>query len=299
MIANGLSLGPVFFNWSGEQLRDFYCRIADEAEVDRVYLGEVVCGKRLPFRDNLWPDLIERLVRGGKQVVLSTLALPYNKRERQAVLDLCQMPEMIEVNDITALQAVTGRDFVVGPFINIYNEDTARFFAQRGATGICLPVELPIRSVGLIAAAVPQIEFEVLAFGRLPLALSGRCYHARHHGLHKDGCRFICDRDPDGLAVDTLDQQHFLAINGIQTLSYGVQAFCPTPAELERLKVRRLRLSPQTADMVAVSRIYRRLLDGHMDRAEALAALRALELPGELIDGFTRNQPGSAMVEMA
>mgnify|MGYP000529376250 CR=1 FL=1 len=47
------------------------------------------------------------------------------------------------------------------------------------------------------------------AYGRLPLALSGRCYHARAQGLHKDSCQLVCDRDPDGLAVRTLEGQDF------------------------------------------------------------------------------------------
>ncbi len=38
-----LSLGPVLFNWDAEDKRDFYFRIADEALLDAVYVGEVVC----------------------------------------------------------------------------------------------------------------------------------------------------------------------------------------------------------------------------------------------------------------
>lgn len=34
-----LTLGPVFFHWSNDRLRDFYRRIADEAPVDRVHIG--------------------------------------------------------------------------------------------------------------------------------------------------------------------------------------------------------------------------------------------------------------------
>ncbi|WP_026783296.1 ubiquinone anaerobic biosynthesis protein UbiV [Pleomorphomonas koreensis] len=299
MTKTGLSLGPVLFNWSADRLRDFYARIADEADVDRVHLGEVVCGKRQPFTDRLWPELIDRLTAAGKEVVLSTLALPYNPRERASVRDFCEVGLVAEINDLTALPAVAGKPFLVGPFVNVYNEGAARFLAGRGATGICLPVELPAASVTVIAAALPEVEFEQFAFGRLPLALSGRCYHARLAGLHKDGCQFVCDKDPDGLAVDTLDGQRFLAINGIQTLSHGFEAFCPAPDELARLGVRRLRLSPHTCDMVAVSRLYRALLDGKADRAETLAGLRALNLPGELVDGFSRGEPGSARVEMA
>ncbi|HUI94161.1 MAG TPA: U32 family peptidase, partial [Xanthobacteraceae bacterium] len=36
-----LTLGPVLFNWPADRWRDFYVRIADEAPVDRVCVGEV------------------------------------------------------------------------------------------------------------------------------------------------------------------------------------------------------------------------------------------------------------------
>ena len=123
-------------------------------------------------------------------------------------------------------------------------------------------MELPLTSVGLIARACPELEIEAFAFGRLPLALSSRCYHARLHGLHKDPCQFVCEKDPDGLTVDTIDGQRFLAVNGVQTLSQGLQAYCPTAEEAASFGIRRLRLSPHTVDMCAVSAIYRDLLDG-------------------------------------
>ena len=46
---SALTLGPILFNWKPERRRDFYFRIADEAPIDCVYLGEVVCSKREPF----------------------------------------------------------------------------------------------------------------------------------------------------------------------------------------------------------------------------------------------------------
>src|SRR5690606_35782502 len=100
-------------------------------------------------------------------------------------------------------------------------------------------------------------EIELFAFGRLPLALSGRCYHARHHGLHKDSCRFVCDRDPDGMEVRTLDGDGFLAVNGIQTLSHAVQVCDAAPDELAAAGVKALRLSPHSCDMVAVACAFR------------------------------------------
>jgi len=80
-----LTLGPVLFNWPTDRWRDFYARIADEAPVDRVCVGEVVCSKRTPFRDDAIGDVIERLARAGKEVVHATLALPTTAREMRSI----------------------------------------------------------------------------------------------------------------------------------------------------------------------------------------------------------------------
>ncbi len=289
----GLTLGPLFFHWPAERLRSFYNRIADEAPVERVHIGEVVCGKRMPFSDPVWPEIVERLERGGKEVVLSTLAAPATLRERRAVEELCADGRLVEINDVTALPARGGRPYVTGPFLNVYNEATARFFIRHGAVTICPPVELSLTAVGRIAAACPETGFEVFAFGRLPLALSGRCYHARLHGLHKDSCQFTCEQDTDGLIVDTLDDQSFLAINGVQTLSAQVHAMLADPAELTALGIRRLRLSPHGCDMVEVARTYRAFLDGRLDAQGARFLLSCLDLPGSLVDGYSRGEAGS------
>lgn len=287
-----LTVGPVLFHWPASRLADFYRRIADEASLDRVHVGEVVCGKRMPFSDPVWPDVIERLERGGKEVVISTLAAPATVRERKALEELCNDSRLVEINDLTALPARAGRPFVAGPFVNVYNEGTARFLIDQGAQTICPPVELSAASIGGIASRCPEAEFEIFAFGRLPLALSGRCYHARLHGLHKDSCQFTCEKDPDGLAVDTVEDQAFLAINGVQTLSNPVQAACPSPEELAAQHIRRVRLSPHSCDMVMVARIYRDLLDGKEDAESTRFLLSCVDLPGKMVDGYFRGDAG-------
>ncbi|MCO5164055.1 MAG: U32 family peptidase [Mesorhizobium sp.] len=292
MPRTALTLGPVFFHWSPDRLADFYRRIADEAPVDRVHVGEVVCGKRMPYSDPVWPDIIERLERGGKEVVISTLSAPATVRERRGVEELCTDERLLEINDVTALPSRAGRPFVTGPFLNVYNEASAQFLIDRGAHTICPPVELSLDAIGHIAQACPEADFELFAFGRLPLAISGRCYHARLHGLHKDSCQFTCEKDPDGLAVDTLDEQEFLAINGVQTLSNQLQAFLPEPGDLVSRGVRRLRLSPHTSDMVQVAKTYRALADGTETVEGARFVLSCLNLPGTMVDGYAYAKPG-------
>ena len=287
-----LTLGPLLFNWAPDRIRDFYARIADEAPVDRVDLGEVVCGKRAPLIDAALADAADRLTQAGKTVVWSTLGLPALKRDRKAIAALSAEQEMlVEINDISGLRGRTG-PFVAGPLLNIYNEEAARELMTRGCVRLCANVELSLEAVSAIAAACPGLEIELFAFGRLPLALSGRCYHARHHGLHKDACQFICDRDPDGLALRTLDGREFLAVNGVQTLSHGVQLIDAAPATLRAAGVRALRLSPHTSDMVVVATALRDRADGRIDGAELAARVGASGPPGALVGGYLRGEAG-------
>ncbi|PRD41846.1 U32 family peptidase [Phyllobacterium phragmitis] len=293
-----ITLGPLLFNWTADQWSDFYARIADEAPIDRVCLGEVVCSKRLPFYINRLPDAIERLQRAGKQVILSSLALVTLKRERRMCMDLAASGDLeIEVNDLTMLSHLK-RDqrFTVGPLINVYNEGTLAYLAQRGATRVCLPPELPLASVEMLSheAIFYGIEPEIWAFGRVPLAISGRCYHARVHGLAKDNCRFVCGEDSDGLGVDTLDGEAFLAVNGVQTLSSTCCSLLENIDQLISAGVTSFRMSPHSGDMVAVARLFRRVLDREIEGREAGDALGTL-LPGMVFsNGFLRGSHGAA-----
>ena len=140
----GLTLGPLLFLWQEAGWRDFYFRIADEAEVDTVVLGEVVCSKRDHFHTRAMPAVIDRLRAAGKTVRLASLALVTLERELRATRRLAQQEELeIEIGEFAAHAALAGRPHVVGPLVNVYNAATARVFASRGATGICLPPELP------------------------------------------------------------------------------------------------------------------------------------------------------------
>ncbi|KGF70848.1 protease [Hoeflea sp. BAL378] len=287
-----LTVGPNQFFWDAAIWRDFYLRLADEAPVDTVVLGELVCSKRLPFYQTRFPEVIERLQAAGKRVVMTSLALITLKRERKLTEDLVDMGLEIEVNDLSALPHLpAGAAFSVGPLVNVYNESTVRWLQARGARSICLPPELPLASVAILAGAAP-VAIEAWAWGRLPLAISARCYHARLHDRAKDNCQFICNADPDGRAVDTLDGEKFLAVNGVQTLS----ATCANAANqlpgLAAAGVAALRLSPQAEGFLDVCTLFRDLIDGRID-AEALSAAALPRAPGgQYADGFLTGRAG-------
>ncbi|WP_332658717.1 ubiquinone anaerobic biosynthesis protein UbiV [Brevundimonas sp.] len=287
-----LTLGPLLFHWAPDRIRDFYARIADEAPIERVYLGEVVCGKRAPLSDHALADAAVRLEAAGKEVVWSTLALPMLKRDRKSIAAVAaEQGALVEINDISALLHRTG-PFVAGPLLNIYNEAAAAQLRARGCLRICPNVELSLDAVAAIANACPWLEIELFAFGRLPLALSGRCYHARHHGLHRDACQFVCERDPDGLTLGTLEGEDFLAVNGVQTLSDGVQLAAVPPSALRAAGVTALRLSPQTSDMIVVAEAFRLFLDGRIDATDLTCRAMDAGLPGPLVDGYLRGEAG-------
>tara|TARA_R110002096_G_scaffold140928_7_gene295631 strand:- start:60 stop:968 length:909 start_codon:yes stop_codon:yes gene_type:complete len=287
-----LSLGPLYFNWPSAQLLDFYAQIADECPVDRVYLGEIVCGKRGPLTQAAVASAAERLERAGKTVIWSTLISPVNRRERRLTEELVRDGERVELNDFGGLANRGGAAFTAGPFLNVYNESTALMLQQMGCTRWCPPVELSLQAISEIAGHCPGLEIELFGFGRLPLAHSGRCYHARQHGLNRDSCRYVCEQDPDGCRVSTVDDTPFLAFNGVQTLSDGLQLCTETPQTLRIAGISALRLSPHSVGMVEVANALRQFLDGASSAAEMAETVRASTLPLPLVNGYLGGKAG-------
>lgn len=293
-----LTLGPVLFNWPADKWSDFYARIADEAPVDTVVVGETVCAKRLPFIEGILADTVSRLTRAGKKVIFATLGLAMTAREREIVAAWTETEDfLVEANDMAAVALRDGRPFMVGPMMNVYNERTIAFLAKRGAVRAALPAELPHTSIVRLAAA-SAVGIEVQAFGRIPLAISARCYHARHHGLHKDGCQFVCAEDPDGLVIETLAGEPFLAVNGVQTMSRSFLNLAAEVDELAAAGVRHLRLSPQDVDMVAVAATFRELLDGRENLADANARLADISGGVAMSNGYFHARPGRAFIDV-
>lgn len=290
-----LSVAPNPFFWNATAVRDFYAQLAG-APVARVVLGELVCSKRLPFWQDEIPQAIETLQAADKEVAVTSLALITLKRERKLTGDLLGLGLPVEVNDLSALHHIpAGMPFWVGPLVNIYNESTLRWLAQRGAQRICLPPELPIDSVALLAdiAQAEGIALEVWGHGRLPLAISARCYHARLHERAKDSCQFICEADPDGRDVDTLDGQRFLSVNGVQTLSQAYACMADHAERLRDIGVSALRLQPQSTGFAALCGDYARLLEGRLSPDALVRNLRAAHPDMLLCDGFGRGGVGA------
>ena len=147
-----LTLGPLLFHWSEEERRDFYFRVAEEMDVDEVYLGEVTCSKREPFFEPYQEEVIERLQKAGKKVNLSSLAMVTTPREIASIKKKAKSGLLVEANDVAAVQALAGKPFIVGPFINVMNEGTRDYLVGLGAKRVVFASELSGTAIGMLAA---------------------------------------------------------------------------------------------------------------------------------------------------
>ncbi|VAW45407.1 Uncharacterized peptidase U32 family member YhbV [hydrothermal vent metagenome] len=258
-----LSLGPLFYYWPKAKVIDFYQQVAD-SPIDIVYLGEVVCSKRLEIKFDDWIDIGHMLEKQGKKVLLSTMTLIEAGSERGKMRRVCEQDEFdVEANDFGAIEMLNqqGKSFVTGASINIYNERSLSILYKQGLKRWNLSVELGKQQLEKLQQHRPDgLETEVMVWGRLPLAYSARCFTARSHNLPKDQCQFECINDPDGLVMKTREQQDFLCLNGIQTQS---ALTCNLLQELEVMKaldVDVMRISPQSEHTIEIISAFRQAI---------------------------------------
>ena len=290
-----LTLGPLLYHWDAEKRRDFYFKIADEAPVDCVYLGEVICSKREPYFEDYFYQVADRLRSAGKQVVISTNALVTSAREMADIRKHASEDAVVEANDVACLQSLHGKPHVIGPFVNVFNEGAREFVLRNGAFRIVLPVEAPATSIKVLANTPAEIE--VMVFGRQTLSVAMRCYHARSHGLTKDSCQFVCGLDPNGLSATTVTGEDLLTISGTSTQSHGYVVLLDELEALRKMGVTHFRVSPQHMDMVAVTSIYRDVLDGKLTPKEAEARLLQMSDDIPFINGFYYAREGLSWTE--
>ncbi|MBJ6978463.1 U32 family peptidase [Luteimonas sp. MC1895] len=247
-----LSLGPLQYFWPRERTLAFYRDVADWP-VDVVYLGETVCSKRRELRTVDWLDLAERMAAAGKEVVLSSLALIEAESELGVLERQVDHGRFwLEANDLSALQLcrVAGLPFVAGPTLAVYNHRALALLVEDGLRRWVPGVEQSRELVaelrdGMRDDGHAMPELEVIAWGRLPLSFSARCFTARALDLPKDQCGFRCIDHPDGLPLATREGKPFLRINGIQVQGDETTDLGPELPALAALGVDLLRIYPQ------------------------------------------------------
>jgi len=302
-----LTVGPLQYWWPRAQMLAFYSELA-EGPADCLVLGEVCCSRRNEFSLADWLDLGRDLEACGKQVRLATLPLVMSEAELRSVHRIAEQTEFsIEAGDASALQAwseqpgATRRPLVLGPQLNLYSAGALREALREGpdiSTWVA-PLELSLDAVARINPTGPgrRVATEVFGFGRMPLAFSARCFTARHHRLSKDQCEFRCRDDADGLLLRSSEGQAFLALNGISTQSADLHCLITQLPQLRSAGVDRLRLSPCSQGFAEVLQLFETVLNQGAPAAPALARLRQLPLPGTLVDGFARRQPGMREID--
>ncbi|TAL85315.1 MAG: U32 family peptidase [Rhodanobacter sp.] len=289
-----LSLGPLQYFWPRERTLAFY-REAASWPIDIIYLGETVCSKRRELGTRDWIALAGELRASGKQVVLSSLALIEAESELGALRRLIgEGRSWIEANDLSAVQLCRERElpFVAGPSLNIYNHHALALLIEDGLRRWVPGVEQGETLLRELCAAVlaegrSMPELEVIAFGRLPLAYSARCFTARALDVAKDQCEFRCIEYPDGLALATREGQPFLRVNGIQIQGEEITDLGPELLTLRELGVDILRLYPQADGMAGIVE--------HFDQAR-----RSMEIPSSIGErnGYWHGEAGMKRAAM-
>ena len=293
-----VSLGPLLYYWEREKIFDFYEAMA-ATSVDVVYLGETVCSRRHELRLSDWLSIAAKLRDAGKEVVLSTQTLLESGAEVGTMHKIAPNGDyLVEANDMGAVQCLAGKvPFVAGPHLNLYNMPTLQWMAGLGASRWVMPLEMQQADLAVMQAGRSEnLQTEVFAYGRMPLAFSARCFTARHCNLPKDDCQFSCLAHPDGLMMKTRESEDFLVLNGTQTQSARVYNLVDSLGSMQALGVDLVRLSPQSLHMVDVVAVFRDALSGSLGPDEARARLQPL-MPAQSCNGYWHGRPGLDQVE--
>ena len=271
-----ITLGPVLFEWRQDEITRFYEEAA-RMDVDRVYVGEVVCAKKTGLRLGDIEAIIKLLREAGKKVTLSSLAVISNEEELEFTRKLLSYDCSIEANDMAVFNMADplGREVFAGPHITSYNAPTIEFLKSIGVNRVAFPVELSRESIEYNIKHT-GIFGEVFAHGKMPLAFSWRCYTSRAFGLTKTGCRHDCMKYPDGMELKTVEGEPLFSINGTSILSASTCSLVEVVEDLKAIGVKAIRISPQHRNTARIAEVFRARVNGTLGPVEGLKELKAV-----------------------
>ncbi len=298
-----IAVGPVLFGWPEKRIRTFYQNMAAMPDTDILYLGEVVCAKRSISGVEWLLGLAAELADSGKEIVLSTLAMPTTEAELQTIRALVAgaavMGLAIEANDMAAvaIAAESGVRFVAGPHLNVYNHGSLKELYRLGARRVVVPLEMPVRNIADVIGDT-SVQVEYFAHGKLPLTFSARCYAARAEGLSKRNCQHVCFLHADGIRMHTLEGAGFATINGIQVMSDRPFTVLNHVDAVRKAGVDILRLSPQSEHMYDVIAQFRAVIDAAVPAEDALKVLAQGRSPEDVFcNGYYFGRQGRLWVK--
>ncbi|MBT3308849.1 MAG: U32 family peptidase [Gammaproteobacteria bacterium] len=289
-----ISLAPIAYYWSEEDIRTFYRQVA-ETPVDIVYLGETICSKRRSLNSDQWIEIAQELAQAGKTVVLSTMVLLEAESELKTLRRICSNGEfLVEANDLAAVNRCSEASipFVAGHALNLYNSTAIARLAKSGMVRWQLPVELSEDTLQQLHQQRPDgVETEVQVWGKLPLAYAARCYTARHYNLPKDDCQYRCLDDPDGMMMRTKEGQSFLTINGIQTQSAQYSNLVGVLDEINTMGVEVIRVAPHLRFTPKILQLLDRVRQGELSPEQGKLEIDKL-YPEPSVDGYWYGEAG-------
>lgn len=281
-----LSLAPPSGRYPADAIIDFYREAAAAPDVDRVYIGEPFCAKRLiPLR--AFEESVQLLEAAGKEVVFSTLALPAEEADYEAVAPYAERVRAVEVNSlgfVPWLKEHFANDTVLaGPLMSLYNRDDLEVVRDLGCSGVSLRIDLMPETVADLAAN-GALPVEVFCHGRPPLAHSWRCYASRFAGRPQNECGHVC-REQNGLVLKNLEGADGFVVDGLAVLSGQVVATVDEVVGSAEAGAAFGRLWLGPGEVGPVSTAYAALLRGERSAEEVRSAL------GAATDGTLRYGP--------
>jgi len=298
-----ITLGPVLFDWKREDLLRFYDEVID-MPIDRVYLGEVVCSKKIGLTLKDIESIGKKLEDAGKEVIVSSLAVVSNEDELNLVRDICKLPFPVEANDMSVFNVLTAHSsqftdhgIIAGPHITTYNVPSIQFLQGLGIKKVVFPVELS-RDAIKYNIENTGIKGEVFAHGKVPLAFSWRCYTSRHYGLSKANCKHHCRLHPDGMVLRTIEKEPIFTVNGTSILSGLVYTLIEFIEDLTEIGVKALRISPQWQDTRDIVNIFKKRVDGEVSGEEGFAMLKDTTQSG-FCNGWYLGKAGKEYLSLA
>ncbi|RJQ51731.1 MAG: hypothetical protein C4521_11685 [Actinobacteria bacterium] len=242
-----LSLGAAPGNWSDSGQLSLYKWAAARSYIDRLYVGELSCTKRLPSA-----SLVEEVARmaeaAGKEAVLVTPAVLVREEEIDAVSALMDVAPAVEANNLAVVslwrERFAGKPLLAGAYLDVYNAPAAGFLAGLGLSSISCPVDIELPLLSELSQATGEpLEVSV---GRPALAFSWRCYTCRAAGVDQRECGLVCRRRRE-LALHTLEGEPVWRANGKAV--YPHRAYLPEGylTRMAQSGVGRLRIEPEAS----------------------------------------------------